>query len=231
MITENISTLVNYGIAAGLLDEADRIYTINRLLELFGLDDYEEPQNPVVITNAADFDLEGLLKQMLDYAAEKGILPDDSIVYRDLFDTKVMSLLLPRPSEVISKFQKLYEEQGAKAATDWYYTFSQNTDYIRRYRIARDRKWKADTEYGEMDITINLSKSQFSIIFLAKIKNCINITLIFGSVQILQICCIPFIYHCHLLLLTTLSKQKFCILKVSLRGYQGVFSIDRATCQ
>ena len=120
MITENISTLVNYGIAAGLLDEADRIYTINRLLELFGLDDYEEPQNPVVITNAADFDLEGLLKQILDYAAEKGILPDDSIVYRDLFDTKVMSLLLPRPSEVISKFQKLYEEQGAKAATDWY---------------------------------------------------------------------------------------------------------------
>ena len=160
MITENISTLANYGIAAGLLEEADRIYTVNTLLELFGLDDYEEPENPVVITNVADFDLEGLLKQMLDYAAEKGILPDDSIVYRDLFDTKVMSLLLPRPSEVISKFRKLYEEQGAKAATDWYYTFSQNTDYIRRYRIARDRKWKADTEYGEMDITINLSKPE-----------------------------------------------------------------------
>lgn len=171
MITENISTLVNYGIAAGLLDEADRIYTINRLLELFGLDDYEEPQNPVVITNAADFDLEGLLKQMLDYAAEKGILPDDSIVYRDLFDTKVMSLLLPRPSEVISKFQKLYEEQGAKAATDWYYTFSQNTDYIRRYRIARDRKWKADTEYGEMDITINLSKPEKDPKAIAAAKN------------------------------------------------------------
>ncbi len=171
MITENISTLVNYGIAAGLLDEADRIYTINRLLELFGLDDYEEPQNPVVITNAADFDLEGLLKQMLEYAAEKGILPDDSIVYRDLFDTKVMSLLLPRPSEVISKFQKLYEEQGAKAATDWYYTFSQNTDYIRRYRIARDRKWKADTEYGEMDITINLSKPEKDPKAIAAAKN------------------------------------------------------------
>ena len=171
MITENISTLVNYGIAAGLLDEADRIYTINRLLELFGLDDYEEPENPVVITNAADFDLEGLLKQMLDYAAEKGILPDDSIVYRDLFDTKVMSLLLPRPSEVISKFQKLYEEQGAKAATDWYYTFSQNTDYIRRYRIARDRKWKADTEYGEMDITINLSKPEKDPKAIAAAKN------------------------------------------------------------
>ena len=171
MITENISTLVNYGIAAGLFDEADKIYTINRLLELFGLDDYEEPQNPEVITNAADFDLEGLLKQMLDYAAEKGILPDDSIVYRDLFDTKVMSLLVPRPSEVISKFQKLYEEQGAKTATDWYYTFSQNTDYIRRYRIARDRKWKADTEYGEMDITINLSKPEKDPKAIAAAKN------------------------------------------------------------
>ena len=171
MITENISTLVNYGIAAGLFDEADKIYTINRLLELFGLDDYDEPENPVVITNVADFDLEGLLKQMLDYAVEKGILPDDSIVYRDLFDTKVMSLLLPRPSEVISKFQKLYEEQGAKAATDWYYTFSQNTDYIRRYRIARDRKWKADTEYGEMDITINLSKPEKDPKAIAAAKN------------------------------------------------------------
>ena len=160
MIAENISTLVNYGIAAGLLEEADRIYTVNTLLELFGLDDYEEPENPQKITNPADFDLEGLLGQMLDYAAEKGILADDSIVYRDLFDTKIMSLLLPRPSEVIRKFQKLYEENGAKAATDWYYTFSQNTDYIRRYRIARDRKWKADTEYGEMDITINLSKPE-----------------------------------------------------------------------
>ena len=157
MITENISTLVNYGIAAGLLEEADRIYTVNTLLELFGLDDYEEPENPQKITNPADFDLEGLLGQMLDYAAEKGILADDSIVYRDLFDTKIMSLLLPRPSEVIRKYQKLYEENGAKAATDWYYTFSQNTDYIRRYRIARDRKWKADTEYGELDSTINLS--------------------------------------------------------------------------
>ncbi len=171
MITENISTLVNYGIAAGLLEEADRIYTVNTLLELFGLYDYEEPENPQKITNPADFDLEGLLGQMLDYAAEKGILADDSIVYRDLFDTKIMSLLLPHPSEVIRKFQKLYEENGAKAATDWYYTFSQNTDYIRRYRIARDRKWKADTEYGEMDITINLSKPEKDPKAIAAAKN------------------------------------------------------------
>lgn len=171
MITENINTLVNYGIAAGLLAENDRIYTINKLLELFGVDDYDASESATIIVNPAEFDLEGLLKQMLDYAAEKGILSDDSIVYRDLFDTKIMGMLVPRPSEVICQFQKLYDEKGAKAATDWYYTFSQNTDYIRRYRIARDRKWKADTEYGEMDITINLSKPEKDPKAIAAAKN------------------------------------------------------------
>ncbi len=171
MITENINTLVNYGIAAGLLAENDRIYTINKLLELFGVDDYDASESATIIVNPAEFDLEGLLKQMLDYAAEKGILSDDSIVYRDLFDTKIMGMLVPRPSEVICQFQKLYDEKGAKAATDWYYTFSQNTDYIRRYRIARDRKWKGDTEYGEMDITINLSKPEKDPKAIAAAKN------------------------------------------------------------
>ena len=171
MITENINTLVNYGIAAGLLAENDRIYTINKLLELFGVDDYDASESATIIVNPAEFDLEGLLKQMLDYAVEKGILSDDSIVYRALFDTKIMGMLVPRPSEVICQFQKLYDEKGAKAATDWYYTFSQNTDYIRRYRIARDRKWKADTEYGEMDITINLSKPEKDPKAIAAAKN------------------------------------------------------------
>lgn len=171
MITENIAELVNYGIAAGLVDEADKVYVTNTLLELFGLDEYEEPQNLASITDASAFDLEGLLKQMLDYAVEKGMLPDDSVVYRDLFDTKIMGMLVPRPSDVIGAFWKLYEEKGAKAATDWYYAFSQNTDYIRRYRIARDKKWKADTEYGEMDITINLSKPEKDPKAIAAAKN------------------------------------------------------------
>ncbi|MCI8899188.1 MAG: UDP-glucose--hexose-1-phosphate uridylyltransferase [Lachnospiraceae bacterium] len=171
MITENISTLVNYGIAAGLLDDADRICTTNALLDLFGLDEYEEPADPAVIGDPATFDLEGLLKQMLDYAAEKGLLPDDSVVYRDLFDTKIMGLLVPRPSDVARTFRSLCDREGAKAATDWYYTFSQNTDYIRRYRIARDMKWKADTEYGEMDITINLSKPEKDPKAIAAAKN------------------------------------------------------------
>jgi UDPglucose--hexose-1-phosphate uridylyltransferase len=160
MIYEDIATLVNYGIVSGLVDENDKIYTTNRLLELMGLDEYEEPINIPKITNPAEFDLEGLLRRMLDYAAERGILTEDSIVYRDLFDTKIMGTIVPRPSDVIYTFNKLYNEKGALAATDWYYTFSQNTDYIRRYRIAKDMKWKTDTEYGEMDITINLSKPE-----------------------------------------------------------------------
>ncbi|MBO5031216.1 MAG: UDP-glucose--hexose-1-phosphate uridylyltransferase [Lachnospiraceae bacterium] len=171
MITENIANLVNYGIAAGLLNEADKIYTTNRLLELFGIEEYEEPAQLDDITNPAAYDLESLLQEMLGYAAEQGLMPDDSIVYRDLFDTKIMGCLVPRPSEVIDTFQKLYDEKGAEAATDWYYNFSQNTDYIRRYRIARDMKWKADTEYGEMDITINLSKPEKDPKAIAAAKN------------------------------------------------------------
>ena len=106
------------------------------------------------------FPLEETLKEMLDYAQDKGLLKGEGVVYRDLFDTKIMGSLVPRPSDVIYTFRRLYEEKGAKAATDWYYAFSQNTDYIRRYRIKKDMKWKADTEYGEMDITINLSKPE-----------------------------------------------------------------------
>ncbi|MBO5146832.1 MAG: UDP-glucose--hexose-1-phosphate uridylyltransferase [Lachnospiraceae bacterium] len=171
MITENIANLVNYGIAAGLLNKADKIYTTNRLLELFGIEEYEEPAQLDDITNPAAYDLESLLQEMLGYAAEQGLMPDDSIVYRDLFDTKIMGCLVPRPSEVIDTFQKLYDEKGAETATDWYYNFSQNTDYIRRYRIARDMKWKADTEYGEMDITINLSKPEKDPKAIAAAKN------------------------------------------------------------
>ncbi|MCD8039190.1 MAG: UDP-glucose--hexose-1-phosphate uridylyltransferase [Lachnospiraceae bacterium] len=171
MITENIATLVSYGIAAGLLGEQDKIYATNSLLELFGLDEYEEPDKIPQISNPAEFDLEGLLKEMLDYAAEKGLLPENTVTYRDLFDTKIMGKLVPRPSEVTTMFWGLYKHKSGQAATDWYYQFSQNTDYIRRYRIARDMKWKADTEYGQMDITINLSKPEKDPKAIAEAKN------------------------------------------------------------
>lgn len=173
MITKNITDLVRYGVSCGLVDEADIIYTVNKLLELFGLEEYDgefaaEDFAPV---KPEEFPLEDLLKEMLDYAAANGLMEDDTIVYRDLFDTKIMGCLVPRPSDVIYTFKKLYSEKGAKAATDWYYAFSQNTDYIRRYRIKKDMKWKTETEYGEMDITINLSKPEKDPKAIAAAKN------------------------------------------------------------
>ena len=173
MITKNITDLVRYGVSSGLVDEADIIYTVNKLLELFGLEEYDGTfaQEDFATVKPEAFPLEELLKEMLDYAAANGLMEDDTIVYRDLFDTKIMGCMVPRPSDVIYTFKKLYDEKGAKAATDWYYAFSQNTDYIRRYRIKKDMKWKAATEYGEMDITINLSKPEKDPKAIAAAKN------------------------------------------------------------
>ena len=152
MIHKNIKQLVNYGLKNGLLEKEDEIFTTNQLLELFQLDEMEEVEAP-------EAELEDILKEMLDYAAANGLMEDD-ITHRDLFDTKIMSKLLPRPSEVIRTFWKLYKEESPKAATDYYYKFSQDTDYIRRYRVCKDQKWTTKTEYGDMDITINLSKPE-----------------------------------------------------------------------
>ncbi len=154
MICTRIKQLVNYGVREGLLEKEDEIFTINSLLEVFGLDEMEE--NLVWET---ELSLEEILKDMLDYAVEQKLIEDD-ITSKDLFDTKVMSKLLPRPSEVIRKFWKIYREESPKAATDFYYKFSQDTDYIRRYRVCKDQKWITATEYGDIDITINLSKPE-----------------------------------------------------------------------
>jgi len=165
MIQENILKLADYGLATGLIQPEDRQYTINRLLELFELDELEEAaaeaheEEPKMTQQTAEEALETILKEMMDYAHAQGILKEDSIVYRDLFDTKIMSLLVPRPSEVIGVFRRLYEE-GAQKATDYFYKLSCDTDYIRRYRIKKDLKWVTDTEFGELDITINLSKPE-----------------------------------------------------------------------
>lgn len=156
-IKRRISQLVEYGLQTGLLQEADRIYTTNRLLELFELDEPEESDTRV---NDTKIQLEEILADMLDYACENGIVKENSVVYRDLFDTKIMSVLMPRPSEVIAQFEKLYTGEGAEAATDYFYKLSQDSDYIRRYRIEKDRKWVSDTPYGALDITINLSKPE-----------------------------------------------------------------------
>ncbi len=167
MIQENIRELVQYGLLTGLIEEADRIYTTNRLLELFGLDELEETENTAEIT--VD-DLERILGEMLDYAYEQGILSENGVVYRDLFDTKIMSMLVPRPSEVIRKFEEKYE-RDPKEATDYFYQLSQDTDYIRRYRIKKDQKWVSATKYGDLDITINLSKPEKDPKAIAAAKN------------------------------------------------------------
>jgi len=161
MILTNIRKLVQYGMITGLISQEDKIYTTNRLLELFELDELEDMDEVTAaqVEAVTVEDLEEILAGLMDYAAAQGIMKEDGIVYRDLFDTKIMSILMPRPSEVIRTFRELYEESPEKA-TDYYYKMSCDTDYIRRYRIKKDMKWLAPTQYGDLDITINLSKPE-----------------------------------------------------------------------
>ncbi len=152
-IYRNIKALVKYGLKTGLVEKEDEIFTVNRLLELFRLDGLEEREE------GPDRELEEILTEMLDYAYEAGILEENDVTHRDLFDTKIMGLLMPRPSEVTREFYRLYQE-SPEAATEYFYKLSQDSDYIRRYRIVKDRKWAVSTKYGDLDITINLSKPE-----------------------------------------------------------------------
>lgn len=163
MIQESIAKLVQYGLTTELIEKEDAIYTANRLLDLLNMDTLEEETEAAIMNAEADEAIVGKLEKILgeicDYAYDRGIIEENTVGYRDLFDAKVMSLLVDRPSNIIHKFETLYQE-SPKKATDFYYKFSQDTDYIRRYRIAKDRKWLAPTEYGDLDITINLSKPE-----------------------------------------------------------------------
>lgn len=159
MIYELIHKLVQYGETTGLIETDDVIYTTNRLLELFQLDEYPETGAATIESATKDSKLEEILNGMMDYALEQGILQEDSIVYRDLFDTRIMSMLVPSPSTVTKNFKERYLK-SPKEATDYYYKFSQDSDYIRRYRIKKDIKWVTNTPYGDIDITINLSKPE-----------------------------------------------------------------------
>ena len=163
LLSENIKRLVQYGIDAGLTPECERIYTTNLLLELFHEDDYEE------VEVNGEKELEEILGELLDEACSRGII-ENSVVYRDLFDTKMMNCLMPRPAQVQETFWKKYEE-SPEAATDYYYKLSQDSDYIRRYRVKKDWKWTVDSPYGEIDITINLSKPEKDPKAIAAAKN------------------------------------------------------------
>lgn len=163
MINTKIAQLVNYGLKTGLIEEDDKICITNNLLEALSLTDFVEPEE------VPDAELEDILKGILDYAVSVGII-EDSVVYRDLFDTRLMGILTPRPSLIRKTFNALYEADPVKA-TDWYYKLSCDTDYIRRYRIAKDMKWVTATEYGDIDITVNLSKPEKDPKAIAAAKN------------------------------------------------------------
>ncbi len=165
MLQESIKKLVQYGIDTGLTPECERIYTTNLLLECMREDEYTNPDcdlNNIV--------LEDVLTDLLDEAVNRGII-EDSITYRDLFDTKLMNCLCPRPAQVIDTFNQIYKSKGAEAATDYFYNLSRNSDYIRTYRVAKDLKWTTETEYGTLDITINLSKPEKDPKAIAAAKN------------------------------------------------------------
>ena len=151
-LSESIAALVNYGMETGLTPACEKIYTANLLLDIFHEDDYEEP------LQIPSLSLEEILKELLDEAVRRELIPD-SIAYRDLFDTRLMNCLLPRPALVQADFWKQYEI-SPETATAFFYKFSQDSDYIRRYRVCKDQKWKISSDYGEIDITINLSKPE-----------------------------------------------------------------------
>ncbi|MBQ9616758.1 MAG: galactose-1-phosphate uridylyltransferase, partial [Oscillibacter sp.] len=164
---EAVSQLISYALQTGLIEESERVWAFNAILDALNLDAATPPENPEPIPALpsdsagrpkADA-LAGVLDKLLDDAYERGVLKGNSADYRDLLDTEIMGRLTPRPAQVIAQFKGLYR-QSPKAATDWYYRFSQDTNYIRRDRIAKDIQWKSPTEYGDLDITINLSKPE-----------------------------------------------------------------------
>lgn len=167
MLNESISRLVQYGIETGLLPECEKIYATNLLLDLFHEDSYEEPEE-----KAENIDLESVLKELLDESVNRGLI-EDSIGYRDLFDTKMMNCLVPRPAQVQKEFWDAYEK-SPEAATEYLYKLSQDSDYIRRYRVKKDKKWTVESPYGTIDITINLSKPEKDPKAIAAAKNAKN---------------------------------------------------------
>ena len=154
MIYKAIDRLIGYGLKKGLLEKEDIDYTRNKLLYTLCLPSYEGNGEVVECKE----ELVCILSDIIQYALDTGLV-SDSITEQDLFDTKVMDCILGRPSEIVRKFDELFKE-SPKEATDWYYDFSKATNYIREDRIVKDVKWQADSHYGKLDITINLSKPE-----------------------------------------------------------------------
>jgi len=171
MIYEQIDKLLSYGIITRLIEENDEVYARNRILALMKLDSYEKTGKKC---NSIT-ELEEILESITDYAAQNGLIENDSIVYRDMFDTALMDILTPYPSTIISKFNSLYDI-SPEEATDYFYTLSCDSNYIKRNRIKKDVKWTVDSEYGEIEITINRSKPEKDPKAIAAAKNSKELT-------------------------------------------------------
>ena len=204
-----IDSLVSYAMNRGLAEPVDHQVLVNRILDILHKEDYapsDEPQSE---------DLEEILKGILDYACEKGLC-EDNVTARDIFDTRIMGAVTPMPREIIRTFREKYAV-SPQEATDWYYRLSCDTDYIRRYRIAKDMRWKYASEYGEMDITINLSKPEkdpkaiaaaklaantFFLIFISKI-----LLFVFkpSNQFCMDFCCNLHNFHTHFLIHFTIK--------------------------
>ncbi|HOO26970.1 MAG TPA: UDP-glucose--hexose-1-phosphate uridylyltransferase [Lachnospiraceae bacterium] len=169
MIDQSIAALAEYAVQQGLITEEEKTYSVNLLLDILRLDEFKEPEDRKKTVQSAK-NLEQILKDICDYAYENDLIEENSVVYRDLFDTRVMNCFVPRPSEVIRIFYEKYAH-SPKEATDYYYHLSQASDYIRTYRIAKDIKWTTDSKYGPIDITINLSKPEKDPKAIAAAKN------------------------------------------------------------
>jgi UDPglucose--hexose-1-phosphate uridylyltransferase len=164
MLQESLKKLVEYGVKKGLTPECERIYTTNLLMDVMDEDEFTDPE-----CDLENIDLEEVLGGLLDEAVKKGLI-EDSIVYRDLFDTKLMNCLLPRPAEVQRNFFEKYEI-SPEEATNYFYELSRNSNYIRSARVAKDKRWTVETDYGTLDITINLSKPEKDPKAIAAAKN------------------------------------------------------------
>ncbi|QAA30292.1 UDP-glucose--hexose-1-phosphate uridylyltransferase [Clostridium manihotivorum] len=164
-ISKEIESLLDYAIEKELISPLDRIYTKNRLLEVLELTEIDE-----YTENHKEKSLESILENILSFASDNGVLKDGGVVAKDLFDTKIMGCLIGRPSEIIEKFNSLYEQDNKKA-TDYFYNLSRHSNYIRWDRVQKDLKWKVNTEYGDIDITINLSKPEKDPKAIALAKN------------------------------------------------------------
>ncbi|MEG2096713.1 MAG: UDP-glucose--hexose-1-phosphate uridylyltransferase, partial [Pseudoflavonifractor sp.] len=175
---EAIAGLRDYALGKNLIDPCEKTWAENTILEALGLPGWTPPDHEVPERPLAE-----LLTVLMDDAHERGVLPEDSVAYRDLFDTALMGRLTPRPAQVIAQFERLYA-QDPVAATDWYYGFSQDSNYIRRDRTAKDMKWVTPTEYGDLDITINLAKPEKDPRAIAAAR-----TMPAGAYPQCQLCC------------------------------------------